>query len=118
VRSLWTRFRTRELLWGVAYGSFAAVLFDTARKWLSTLWASGSGTAPISNPSSQAPIAVAMIAAFCLIFPRFCRKSACLFRSWKAGLIRGTTLIAWFILRVLVSAKMFGPSNGNSKISN
>jgi hypothetical protein len=27
-------------------------------------------------------------------------------------------LIAWFILRVLVSAKMVGPSNGNSKISN
>jgi len=93
VRSLWTRFRTRELLWGVAYGSLAAVLFDAARKWLSTLWDAGSGTALLSNRSSQAPIGVALIAAFCLIFPRFCRKSACLFRSWRAGLIRGTTLV-------------------------
>jgi KAP family P-loop domain len=93
VRSLWTRFRTRELLWGVAYGSLAAALFEAARKWLSTLWAAGSATTPISNPSSHAPIAVAMIAAFCLIFPRFCRKSACLFRSWRVGLIRGTTLV-------------------------
>jgi hypothetical protein len=93
VRSLWTRFRTRELLWGVAYGSLAAVLFDAARKWLSKLWAAGSGTAPLINRRTQAPIAVAMIAAFCLILPRFCRKSACLFRSWRAGLIRGTTLV-------------------------
>ena len=93
MRSLWTRFRTRELLWGVAYGSLAAALFEAARKWLSTLWAAGSATTPISNPSSHAPIAVAMIAAFCLIFPRFCRKSACLFRSWRVGLIRGTTLV-------------------------
>ena len=93
MRSLWTRFRTRELLWGVAYGSLAAALFETARKWLSTQWAAGSATTPIGNPSSHAPLAVAMIAAFCLIFPRFCRKSACLFRSWRVGLIRGTTLV-------------------------
>lgn len=90
---LFMRRRARRSSSSAITPSLAAVLFDAARKWLSTLWGAGSGTAWLSNPSSQAPIAVAMIAAFCLILPRFCRKSACLFRSWRAGLIRGTTLV-------------------------
>jgi hypothetical protein len=91
VRSLWTRFRTRELLEGVICGSVAAVAFHLARNGVSTLWAALSGTVPLKSSSVRAPIALAMIAGLGLILPRFFRKSACLFRSWRVGLIRGTT---------------------------
>jgi hypothetical protein len=100
VRLLWTRFRTRELLWGVIWGSVAAVVFDLARNGASTLWAVLSVTFLLKNPSTRAPVAFAMIAGLGLILPRFFRRSVCLFRSWRVGLIRGTTL-GWGIATFL-----------------
>ena len=77
MRSLWTRFRTRELLWGVVYGSLAAVMFDLASRWLigpvgRSLW---------KRPDQRSnclthPSRLQWSAIFCLILPRFCRKSS------------------------------------------
>lgn len=93
LRSLWTRFRTRELLWGVLCGSLSAVVLNQAREWISRIWAAESANALLNDPSSRTPIGFAMIAVLCLILPRFFKKSACLVRSWWVGLIRGTALV-------------------------
>lgn len=55
-----------------------------------------SGRISAHLPNLRAPIIAAMLSLLALILPRFYGKSLCLFRSWQAGLVRGTTF-TWAI---------------------
>jgi hypothetical protein len=89
LRSIWSNFRTREWLWGVVLGSTAAALYRILR---ASLWYGISVVQSAAEPCrrARAPILVASLAVLALIGPTFLRKTICLARSWRVGLVRGT----------------------------
>jgi len=93
LRSVWTRFHVRNLLCGVFFGSLAAVLVSIGRVWIGNVWLETVRSVAIRAPNFRAPIVAAMLALIALILPRFLKKSACLVRSWRVGLIRGTGVV-------------------------
>ena len=96
MRSVWTRFHARDYLWGIFFGSLAAVIASIGRIWLEQFWTGAVRSVAVRVPNFRAPIITASIALLFLVLWRFLRKSACLVRSWRVGLIRGTA-VAWAI---------------------
>lgn len=87
------RLRIRESLVGILLGSIFGALAPLAFIWLARLWVALGKSTLSSRVTYRAPIATAMIVLLALIIPRFFRKSLCLFRSWRGGLIRGVSLV-------------------------
>jgi predicted KAP-like P-loop ATPase len=96
LRSVWTRFHARDCLWGIFFGSVGAVIASTGWIWLKQFCTGAVRSVAIRAPNLRAPIIVASLALLALILPRFSVKSACLFRSWWVGLIRGSGVV-WAI---------------------
>ncbi len=91
----WRNLRS-DFLWGLLSGSVVALLAELGRSSLSHLWTSTSHY--ISK--LYALLLVISLALLGLILPRFAEKLQCLFRSWKAGFIRGAALI-WAVVTFL-----------------
>lgn len=100
----WLKSQVRELVWGVLGGSIAGALFPAFRTWIATLFRQILGDVSARVPNFRAPTIAAMLAILILLFPRFLRKTACLFRSWKGGLVRGTGLV-WAVVTVFYWAE-------------
>ncbi len=83
----------REFAWGVLGGSIAGALFPAGRTWIANSFGPILGDVSALIPNFRAPAIVAMLAILALILPRLSRETACLFRSWRAGLVRGTSLV-------------------------
>ena len=83
----------REFAWGVLGGSITGALFPAGRTWIASTFGRILGDVSALIPNFRAPAIVAMLAILALILPRFLRETACLFRSWKAGLVRGTSTV-------------------------
>ena len=83
----------REFAWGVLGGSIAGALFPASRIWIASTLGRILGDVSALIPNFRAPAIVAMLAILALILPRLLRETACLFRSWKAGLVRGTSTV-------------------------
>ena len=92
LRSIWTNFRPRDLLWGVVWGSVAAATYGIVRESFSHGMSVLRGATDL-RLRAGAPILVASLAVLTLIFPLFFRKTVCLVRSWRVGLVRGTTIL-------------------------
>jgi hypothetical protein len=91
--SVWARFDSRTPLWGVFFGSLGAVLAPFGRTFLEQFWTGAVRSVSVPVPNFRAPIIVATVALLGLILPRFLGKTACLIRSWRAGIIRGAGVI-------------------------
>jgi len=92
-KDVWMRLRIRESLVGILLGSIFGAFATLVFIWLARLWVALGKSTLSSLVTYRAPIATAMIVLLALIIPRFFRKSLCLFRSWRAGLIRGVSLV-------------------------
>jgi hypothetical protein len=86
----------RESLCGILGGSLAGAFFSIGLRWLAAPQATVAKPALDMLSHHRAPIVVSMLAVLALIAPRFCHRSGTLFRSWRAGMIRGVTLV-WSI---------------------
>lgn len=87
------RLRIRETLHGILAGSLAGAFLPIGFIWLAELRASLSQRFLSVFTDHRAPLIVAMLALLALVLPRFSTKSVCLFRSWRAGMIRGISLV-------------------------
>jgi KAP family P-loop domain len=87
------RLLVREFAWGVLGGSIAGALLPAGRTWIVNSFGQILGDVSARIPNFRASAFVAMLAILALIFPKFLRETAGLFRSWKAGLVRGTSLV-------------------------
>lgn len=101
---MWLTLRFRELVWGILCGSIVGALFPAGRNWVATSLGQIHDNVSTRFPNFRAPAIVAMLAILALILPGFFRKTACLFRSWRAGLVRGATLI-WAALTLFYWAE-------------
>ena len=102
---MWLKSRVRELVWGILGGSIAGALFPAGRTWIATSYRQFLRDVSASFPNFRGPAIVAMLAILALMLPRFLRKTACLFRSWKGGLVRGTSLI-WAVVTLFYWAEV------------
>jgi hypothetical protein len=90
----------REFAWGVLGGSIAAALFLASRTWIAnSLWPI-FGDISARIPNFRALAIVAVLAILTLIVPSFLHELKCLFRSWRAGLVRGTSLV-WAVATLI-----------------
>jgi len=96
LQTVWKNLQIRDVLWGIVGGCVGAALVPFGLAWLGQSWMAASGRISAHLPNLRAPIIAAMLSLLALILPRFYRKSLCLFRSWQAGLVRGTTF-TWAI---------------------
>jgi hypothetical protein len=87
------RLRMRELLYGVLVGSLAGAFLPIGLEWLAGLGTSTASRVLAVLRNHRAPIVAAMLALLALVLPRFYYKSVGLFRSWRAGIIRGVSLV-------------------------
>jgi hypothetical protein len=94
----------REFAWGVLVGSIAGALFPAGRTWIANSFGPILGDVSSHVSNFRAPATVAMLAILALILPRLKRETECLFRSWKAGLVRGTSLI-WAVVTLFYWAE-------------
>lgn len=99
LKTLWLKSRVREVVWGILGGSIAGALIPAGRSWIADSFRQILGDVSEHVPNFRGPAIVAMIAILALMLPRFLGKTVCLFRSWKGGLVRGTSLI-WAIVTV------------------
>jgi hypothetical protein len=93
LRSVWTRVHASDYLWGISFGSLAAVLASIGRIWLEQFWAAAVRSVANRVPGFRAPIITALLPLLALILWRFWKKSYCLIRSWWVGLIRGSGVV-------------------------
>jgi hypothetical protein len=93
LQALSPKLLVREFTWGVLWGSIAGALFSVGRAWITSSLGPILGNVTALFPSFRAPAIVAVLAILTLIFPSFLHETKCLFRSWKAGLVRGTSLV-------------------------
>src|ERR1035438_2579345 len=93
LQTLSPKVLVREFAWGVLGGSIAGALFPAGRTWIANSFGPILGDVSSHVPNFRAPSTVAVLAILALILPRLLRETACLFRSWEAGLVRGTSLI-------------------------
>lgn len=100
MRLLWAKLRLQDPLSGILYGSFAAVIFPYLRDWFDKIWAVVFESAESKAANLDKPLLVASFALLLLIIPKFWKKSLCLFRSWRAGIIRGSVSI-WMLTTFL-----------------
>ncbi len=104
MQTLWLKSRVREVVWGILGGSIAGALFPAGRTWIATSFTQILVDISEHVPNFRGPAIVAMLAILALILPRFLLKTVCLFRSWKGGLVRGTSLI-WAIVTLFYWAE-------------
>jgi hypothetical protein len=64
-----------------------------SRILLDQFWAGTVRSVAIRAPNFRAPVITASLALLALILSRFFKKSACLIRSWRAGLIHGGAVV-------------------------
>jgi hypothetical protein len=83
----------QELLYGILVGSLAGAFLPIGLEWLVGLRTSIAQRFLVILGNHRAPIIAAMLALLGLVLPRFCYKSTGLFRSWRAGMVRGVSLV-------------------------
>ena len=83
----------RELLYGILVGSLAGAFLPIGREWLDELRFSPAQRVLGILTNHRAPIVAAMLALLALVLPSFYYKSVLLFRSWRAGMVRGVSLV-------------------------
>jgi hypothetical protein len=93
LRSLWTKLRVRDPLWGILSGSVAAIFTAPVYCGLHNAWKSAHNYLEANAPHFRAPVAGALIAVLALLMPRLLRKTECIYHSWKTGLVRGSIFI-------------------------
>jgi hypothetical protein len=103
LQTLWLKSRVREVVWDILGGSIAGTLFPAGRTWIATSFKQILGDVSEDVPNFRGPAIAAVLAILALVLPRFLRKTVCPFRSWKGGLVRGTSLI-WLIGGQIVAA--------------
>jgi KAP family P-loop domain len=87
------RLRTYELLYGILIGSLAGAFLPIGFERLVKLGASRAQGILAELTRQRVPIVVATLAILALILPRFWYASVRLFRSWRAGIVRGVSLV-------------------------